>query len=343
MDQSRYRDKSYLITYELTTDIFDAFNLKIDDIVPIRSVFLLYTDKGVKILKKINYKLEELLYINSVVEHVSKNGYEFVVPFMKAADGNYYVERNDGIYVVLDLVEGREADFQNPTDIALVSKSLCLMHNATSGIEEVFEKRNNLYKWIPAFEKRADNLLKFKEIAALHEIKSGFDKLFLSYVDIFYDEAVKSIELLKYSDYEKLCSKTQKYKNICHHDLAYHNILIDKNTNVYFVDFDNSILDLRIHDIGNFIVKSIKNCNWNIEKVENIINSYRSIDDIRKEELEVLYDFLVFPQDFYDISKCYYMKTKKWEEDDFLSKLETKTGYYNDRKLFLDNLREKLV
>lgn len=340
MDQSRYRDKSYLVTYELTTEIFDSFDLLVDDIVPIRSVYMLYTDKGIKVLKKINYGLEELQFINSIIEYIIQNGYKYVVSFMKTTGDNYYIQRDDGIYVVLNLVEGREADYRNPIDLGMVSKSLCLLHKATHGMGETINRRNNLYKWIPAFEKRANDLLKFKEIAGLHEIKSGFDRLFLSFADTYYNDALKSIELLKNSDYERLCNIVSKDKNICHHDLAYHNVLIDNDSNVNFVDFDFSIMDLRIHDIGNLIVKSIKNCNWDIEKAENIIDNYCSIDLLVKEEIEVLYDFLVFPQDFYDISRCYYMKTKKWDEDDFLSKLEVKTGYYDDRKAFLSSFNK---
>lgn len=339
MDQSRYRDKAYLVTYELTTDIFDSYNIKVDDIVPIRSVYILYTDMGVKILKKISYSIDELEFVNAAVNHIINNGYDYVVNFMETANGDYYIKRQDGLYVMLNLVEGREADFQNPLDVAMVSRSLCRMHKSTTNIQDVIEKRNNLYKWISSFKKRAVELLKFKEISELHEIKSDFDKLYLEYVDTYYNQAVKSVEFLKDSSYEKLCDEVSKSKNICHHDLAYHNILIDNDNNVYFVDFDYCIVDLRIHDIGNLIAKSIKYCNWDFEKAESIIENYCSIDELKKEELNVLYGFLTFPQDFYEISRQYYMKTKNWDEEDFLSRLEKKAGYCSDRNAFLDGLK----
>lgn len=340
MDQSRYRDKSYLVTYDLTTDIFDAFNLELDDIVPIRSVYMLYTNQGMKILKKVNYGIDDLLYLDHITNHIIENGYPYVVPFMKTKCGEFYLETEDGIYVVLDLVEGREADYQNPIDISMISKALCRLHIASRGINEAAASRNKLYSWVPSFEKRASEFLKFKEIAELHQIKSGFDRLYLEYVDKFYDDAEKSIMLLKSSQYRALCDMASKMGNICHHDLAYHNIIIDIAGNVYFVDFDYSILDLRVHDISNLIVKSIRNCNWDLEKAMRVIENYCSIEKISSDEFDVLYDFMVFPQDFYDISKCYYMRTKKWDEDYFLLKLEARTGCYNDRKEFLDSFKE---
>lgn len=339
MEQSRYRDKAYLVTYELTTDMFEEFGIKIDDILPVRSEFMLFTDSGAKILKKINYGLEELEFINSAIEHIGRNGYEFVIRFLKARDGNFYIKRDDGIYVVLNIVEGREIDFGNTSDISSVSRALCRLHKSTQGMETVLKKRDYLYRWVPVFEKRSQELLKFKEIADLHEIKTGFDRLYLNYVDKYYEESLKSIELLKSSSYEKLCDIINLNGNICHHNLAFYNIIINEDGNVYFSDFDSCIQDLRIHDIGNLIIKSVRNSGWGIEKAENILISYSSEDELLKGEVEALYGFLVFPQDFYDVSRSYYMKTKKWEEDDFLARLQVKAGYYADRKVFLDNFR----
>ena len=342
MDQSRYRDKSYLVTYELTTDIFEEFGVKADEIVPIRAVYIIYTDNGLKILKKVNYSYEELQFIKSVMDYVNSKGNIFVVPFMKTINGEYYVKREDDIYVMLDLMEGRAAEDVNVGDIAIISKSLCSFHKSTSGIENIIDRKDNLYKWIPTFKRRLNELLKFKEIAQLHEIKSDFDNIFLDNIKKHYEQAEKSINLLEISEYEKLCDEARSNKKICIHDLAYHNILIDNMSSVHFIDFDNCIFDLRIHDIANFIINSIKYFNWDIERAKIIISNYCSIDALDNNEFEVLYNFMMFPQDFYEISKKYYMKTKKWDEDYFALRLESKAGYYDDRLKFLNSFKDLL-
>ncbi|KPU44556.1 spore coat protein I [Oxobacter pfennigii] len=342
MDLSRYRDKAYLVTYELTTDIFELYDIKVDDIVPIRSVYILYTDKGVKVLKKINYSLQELEFTNSVTEHLLDKGYSNIVTYMNTTDGRYYVKKSDGIYVVLNLIKSREADYQNPSDVSNVSRELCIFHKFTRGMKGIMEKRNNLFKWIPDFEKRACDLLKFKEIAQLHEIKTEFDKLYLENVVRYLNQASQSIELLKSSKYEELCKETEEINNICHHNLAHHNVMIDDCNKVYFSDFDNCIKDLRIHDVANIMVKAIKYFNWDVNTAQSILENYSSIDALRKEEVEVLYGFLTFPQDFYEISMQYYMKTKRWDEEDFLSRLVRKAGYYEDRLNFLEYIKSKV-
>lgn len=339
MEQSRYRDKAYLVTYELTTDIFDMFDIKVEEIVPVRSLYILYTDRGVKILKKVNYSLEELEFVNSVLEHVCRNGFKNVVRFLKTREDGYYFRREDGIYVVLDPAEGREADFQNPADIVSISKALCGFHNAASHIGSVSENRNSLYKRLTAFEKGALELLKFKEIAELHQIKTGFDLLFLKYIDRYYNESVKSVELLKSSAYEELCGSAASERGICLHNLAFYNIIVDNCGAVYFLDLDSCALDLRIHDIGDLIVSTIKNNSWDLEKAGIILSNYHQDYPLSLGELETLYAMLVFPQDFYDICRSYYMKTKNWDEEDFLAKLHVKTEYYNDRKKFLEGFK----
>ena len=62
-DSIRYSEKKYLAKYDLYVDLFNRFNLKAFDVVPLRNVFLISTDKGRKILKKINYSQEDVNFI----------------------------------------------------------------------------------------------------------------------------------------------------------------------------------------------------------------------------------------------------------------------------------------
>ncbi|PRR78658.1 hypothetical protein CLLI_14320 [Clostridium liquoris] len=58
-----YNGKHFLTQYDLDVNLFHKFNVEVNDIYPRRSVFLVNTDKGNKILKKIKYGKEELLFI----------------------------------------------------------------------------------------------------------------------------------------------------------------------------------------------------------------------------------------------------------------------------------------
>src|SRR3712207_8990731 len=97
--------------------MFEAYDFKIEDIIPVRKVYILITDKGNKILKKIDYSIDELNFINSGIDYINKNSFHRVFNFTKTKDGEVYVNWNKNIYCVMDLIDGRESEYSNPLDV----------------------------------------------------------------------------------------------------------------------------------------------------------------------------------------------------------------------------------
>jgi CotS family spore coat protein len=126
---------------------------------------------------------------------------------------------------------------------------------------------------------------------------------------------------------------------LCHNDLAHHNILINEDK-AYFIDFDNSKVDLRVHDLCDLITKAVKNFAFDTERAASILYDYSTIDTLSSKELKVLYGLLYFPEDFYSISRDYYTRRKDWEEEVFLDRLVKKVSFKEDRKDFLEELRD---
>ena len=51
MNKFRYVDKSILCSYDLSEDFFQELGINVYDIIPLRKVFAIFTDKGKNILK----------------------------------------------------------------------------------------------------------------------------------------------------------------------------------------------------------------------------------------------------------------------------------------------------
>ena len=51
MVKTRYVDKGILCEYEFKEEFIDLLGIKITDVIPLRKVFVLFTDKGKKVLK----------------------------------------------------------------------------------------------------------------------------------------------------------------------------------------------------------------------------------------------------------------------------------------------------
>lgn len=63
MNKFRYVDKSILCSYDLSEDFFQELGINVYDIIPLRKVFVIFTDKGKKILKKLILLMKELILL----------------------------------------------------------------------------------------------------------------------------------------------------------------------------------------------------------------------------------------------------------------------------------------
>ncbi|MCM8709666.1 CotS family spore coat protein [Clostridium sp. SYSU_GA19001] len=340
MLDGRYRDKKYLSKYDLSVGLFDNFNLKVNDIIPLRHVYIIITDKGDKILKRIDYSLDNLEFINSAIKYIRRS-FGRVLDFVSTKDNKVYTKWKNEIYCVMDLVQGRECDFSNPIDLSIASKGLGELHKASKGFKSSLSSKLMAGKTIDLFEKRIEEMKIFKSIADLHEFKTEFDKVFLENIEYYLNEIKESIKILENSHYNELCLEEDKIV-VCHHDLAYHNIIV-KNEEAYFIDFDYCIVDLKVHDLCNFISKVIKNFAFDIEKADSVLHDYYTVNSLDNRELEVLYGMLYFPEDFYSIARDYYTKRKDWEEEVFLDRLMKKVSFKEDRSEFLKEFKEKII
>lgn len=335
----RYSDKRYLTEYDLCIELFKSFDLKVDDVVPVRNVYMVSTNRGEKILKKVEYTIEELNFIYDILKYI-KVKFNRVANFIKNRNGNIYTIWNGDMYCIMDVVNGMECNFNNPIDIRITSKSLGELHKASEGFRTNFKNRYNNGKIIDTFKRRIEEMEFFKNIVNIHEKKNEFDEIFIKDADYYINEIKHSIDMLEQAGYYKLCSEDDKIV-VCHNDLAYHNILISGGE-AYFIDFDYAIIDIKVHDLCNFINKVVKNFAFDIKKAKLIIENYCKVNSLSSRELEVLEAMLNFPYDFYTISRDYYTRRKEWDESVFLARMRKKSSYKDDRKEFLENFKTEI-
>ncbi|MCY6958738.1 CotS family spore coat protein [Clostridium brassicae] len=337
----RYKDKKALVEYDLNIDILKEYDLKVEDLIPVRNVFILVTSEGDKILKKINYEIDELKFINDGIEYIRRNGFNRIFRFVRTRDNKIYVKHNKNVYCLMDLIDGRESEYTNPIDVGIASRGIGELHRACEGFKCKNRDRYACGNLLENFKRKLHEMDLFKNLALLAQDKTEFDEIFLHELDDYKIQMENSISILENSSFYKLCSEEDK-KVLCHHDLAHHNILI-KDDEAYFIDFDYSIIDLKVHDLCNFINKVGKKTGYDIEKAENIIKNYNMVNKLDKNELEVLYGMLVFPYDFYDISKNYYTRTKNWDYNTFLQKIIRKNDFKDDREEFLRKFSDIII
>ncbi|SHK65058.1 spore coat protein, CotS family [Clostridium cavendishii DSM 21758] len=338
MIRIKYGDKKYLCKYDLHIELFEKLGVDIIDLYPTRSVYVLTTKTGKKILKLIDYEEEKVLFINKVLNSIRKK-FNNVLNINELKDGELVLRFQNERYILLDLIEGIECNLANPIDLEITSKALAKLHvssrdfcsNEITKNEEI--EYSNLFKKPFYFNNAKKDLIKMKAQVESCVYKNEFDKLFLRDIDYYKKEILECMRLIENSKYSELCLKEEAV-SVCHNDLAYHNIIISNNE-AYFIDFDYLSIDLKVWDLANFINKTVKRFGFDIDMCKSIIQNYNLENPISKEELENLYIFLKFPHDFYIASRDYYFKLKDWEEDVFINRFTTKIGYKEERENFL--------
>ncbi|HEY5525365.1 MAG TPA: CotS family spore coat protein [Clostridium sp.] len=339
MNKLRYPEKKYLSTYELTSTFFKTLGVTVVDIIPLRKVFVLKTDKGSKILKKVDYDGKRLDFINLCVENISKN-FSNIISFNTFSDGKKYKLWKGNYYVLMDLIEGREATFTNPIEFKMCGELLAKVHLASKEFASEKNIKSKLDKsLIIKYKEDLKNIEEAQSLVKSFKFTNEFDSLFLDSSQGYIkeiEEAIKLLALSKYSYYRDSGKNTV----VCHNDLAEHNFLFSNNE-MYLIDFDYCSVDLRIMDLADLLLNGIKNVAFDFSKALEVIDGYNKIYPLEDEEYNLLYILLLFPREIGGIINSYYHKQKDWEEEVFINRLKMKLMNEDFRRHFLEKYREK--
>lgn len=344
MSKFRYPEKKYLCNYDLSSDFFEGLGLKVTDVIPLRKVFVIQTNEGKKILKKIDYSEDRIKFINECVKKIYSK-LPNVISFKEFENGNVYKLWKENYYIIMNLIEGREVTFTNIVEVKMCGELIANMHlSATESLNSICSSLNKNINdvlensLVSRFNNSLEDIKAIKKIVSTYKYKSEFDLIFLDTVDMHMKQIEKALELLSFSGYSTFREDINKI-TVCHNDLAEHNFIV-KDDKISLIDFDYCTIDLRVMDVADFVLKSVKNVAFDFEKAVEAINSYDSVNPLNKEEFKMLYIMLLYPRDYYSIVRDYYHKQKSWEEEIFISRLETKLINEDFRLEFLDKYKE---
>lgn len=346
MNRFKYMDKDILCSYNLSEEFFCKLGVDIYDMIPLRKVFVLFTNKGKKILKIANSNIDRIYFIDKALRYISKRD-NHVLQYCKNSEGNIITTWEDKDYILLDMIEGREACYTNPVDVALCTETIYNMHKACNGLDSylgVDEKlENSAINIIDQYKDEFKTICEIENTINKFKYKNSFDLLFLKVIDKCKSHMSEAINLVQGSSYKELLKKKENLV-LCHNDLAHHNFIIN-DTEVSIIDFDYCSIDTRIIDIANFSGKVMKSTSYDIKVLDEIIKSYSSVSsrgEVSHEEVEMLYALFTYPKDFVNIIKAYYLKQKSWSEEVFVNRFKNKIELDIFREEFLVEFKDYL-
>lgn len=344
MDENRQLEREFLGGYNLDVNLFEAMGLKVKQIIPVRSVYRIVTDKGFFCLKKLRFPIEDMGFIFEAVDHLKQKGFGNAFSVVRQKNGDSFIDFKEEKYFLTEWIDGRECDFLNPMDLDAAIEVLANLHKASEGYAPDVCPMDRCYfgRWPENFSRRIDEMRLIKDKVLAKPDKGEIDRIYLDYVDMCINDGEEALRLLDKTDYKELSGDAALKGSFIHHDFAHHNILHTFDGRTYVVDFDYCIMDIRMHDVGSLIIRNMKKSNWDVDKAMSILESYDGRNPISSRELRVLAPFFLFPQDFWMISRQYYIERKDWDEEDYVDKMNTKSEYTQMRRRFIEEFEKRV-
>lgn len=336
-------NKESNVVEDLNNNILSNYNYKIFDITNIkyknsdkaRAVYKIETNKGNKCLKKVFYDEGNLLFIYSVTEWLNLNN--ILCPkLISTKQGHKFVKYKNQLYILTDWIDGRKCDYDNESDIIAISHNLARIHKASYGFKAIkgSKEMNGDSSFYSGLEKHYNQLVDYYKIAK--RSKDLFSKIYLQNFEYNYFRAGESIKLIKELDFSVPLGDAVSMRAICHLDYVNKNIIFIENNRLNVIDFDNTRIDLPVHDISYYLKRIMKRekTDWDFDIFCKAINSYKQVRSLSHNEYILLYALMAFPQKYWKISRDYYKNYKTCNSYNFINLLKRVNGSQNNHNIF---------
>lgn len=325
------------LNYEAIQNIIAKFGLQFKACKPYRKVWRVETDAGFKYLKKSKLSREEIWFIDEAHKYLYQRSFDNIPLLVWSKFSEPFVSETDGLYVATDWYFGSELDFGILMDLKQAARFLAEFHLKSAGFQpsHTNEQRTCWLNWPCKLEQRLEQLQEFRRLATMEKETSAFSRLFLRNFEPYYRQAISSYQALLSSSYSEVAQTAFRNLSFCHHDYSGRNLLRTYHNRLLLVDFDYCLLDLRIHDLINLMVRNLKHNNWRQELCDFILSEYQVISKLTPEEFEVIYILLCWPQEFWQVGLQYYYEKLPWPKERFIKKLRHKIEYRAVRNKFL--------
>ncbi|MCX7883880.1 MAG: CotS family spore coat protein [Caloramator sp.] len=316
-------------------------NIKFKDTEKQRAVYKILTNKGLKCLKKVYYKEDDLLFLYSVIEWLNLRGI-FCPKFISTKNGLKFVKYNDNLFILTDWIDGRKCDYDNLDDIKAIAENLAKIHKSSKNFYPIdgSKIRQSDKDYIYSYNKHFIQLLDNSNNA--FKIKDKFSKIYLDNFDYNIEKAKESIYILSQIDFSKKIGDDVSNCAICHLDYVNKNIIFSKDGKLYVIDFDRTMLDMPVHDISVFLRRILKRekTSWDFKVFINSMESYEKIRKLSYDEYMLLYAILLFPQKYWKISRDYYKNIKECNKESFVTILKKIITQQKDHENFCIELKK---
>lgn len=271
-------------------------------------IYKVCADEGDFVLKPKRFPDSEFTFIAEVCAYLRQQG-QPVAEVVRDENGRLWQEIQDEEYFLMAYLPGRAADFHSRRQLAAVAAALAQLHTAGSGFHsDSFADRNKAGSFLNTVYVKINDMKKWQHSLRSKERLCYFDFLYRNYAGRAVAAARQTADSLT-AYYDKLAAVYAERGCICHHDLAHHNIMIDERDGgrqVNFIDFDYCVADIFVHDLASILLRIAKANDYRAELPLRFLRCYEEHLPLGGKERRLLWDYMCFPQDFWQLGLAYY-------------------------------------
>ncbi len=238
---------------------------------------------------------------------------------------------------------GEECSLREQKDVRLAAGRLAELHTAMKGLRSdlPFEVKPRDSHMEELQRRHLRELQRIKTYIRNKRDRNPFETRYLQCADALYLQGEEAAEFLSRQNPGQLEAQAEREGDFAHGSYTYHNLILQKN-GAAVVQYDKSWLGLQLLDLYYLLRKTLEKNDWNLEAGEWVMEGYQEARSLAREERQILYALLWFPDKFWKIANSYYNGKKSRIPGRNLVKLEEFLGQEEKREQFLSQGRYRI-
>lgn len=311
--------------------VLEQYELEIISTRRGRGSYICETTQGLRILCDYTGSENKALFQNRVMEKIREGGYAKVDMILPNREGSLISKDwEENRYVVKEWYIGRECDTASESEILAAVSNLARLHRLMR-LGEDCEFRKSFTAQQPLDALRAQNaeLRKIRGFIRKKNTKQNFERLFLNCFSKYYEQAEEAEQKLA-----RLQGTPQSPAGVCHGDYNHHHVLMC-GYDIATTNFEYCRFDCQINDLYRFMRKMLEKHDWNQRLGMRMMEQYNQIRPIPREERQLLYVRMLYPEKFRKLANHYYGSNKAWISGRFEEKLENLNRQEEKKQAFV--------
>ncbi|WP_305767412.1 CotS family spore coat protein [Candidatus Epulonipiscium viviparus] len=324
-------------------DLLNEYDLEVYRSQYNRNNFILDTNKGKYILRKVNTQHEQIIFMYEAINHLYKNGFtqtEIIYPTKKNLP---YVTITGQTYILQSHKNSLEIEFKNTEDIIAIIKLLANFHKCGLNLKTSVHDASpihmkDVYSY---FTKRIKETNTLKKAIQPLSQKTEFEAMFLKDYKDYLDLENLALMCINENSCTSLIKHATTNRTLAHNEYKYHSVG-KTNSQLYLLNIDKCGINMQIQDLSSILSKIMQKNSWDIEFLKILLTEYENIRPLSIDERAVLKALLIFPEKFASMCNNYLQCKRRNNYSMFLVKWENMLVYKEKQLAASKYIKENL-